>query len=201
MRGMRSPIYWSTSNQQHTHMIKVGEKAPEFAHVTAYKKGEFTTVSLADYHGKWVVLFFYPRDFTFVCPTEIREFARLETEFKECGCSIVGASTDSEHSHKAWFERDLPEVTYPILADTTQQVSRDYNVLGADGASQRGTFIIDPDGILRWMVVSDNSVGRSVAETVRALQALQTGNLCPVAWAPGESFVGAVKKPAKKKRG
>jgi len=183
-------------------MIKIGEKAPEFSHITAYRKGEFTTVSLSDYRGKWVVLFFYPRDFTFICPTEIREFARLQTEFSKCGCSILGASTDSEHSHKAWFERDLPEVTYPILADTTQQVSRDYNVLGADGASQRGTFIIDPEGVLRWMVISDSSVGRSVTETVRALQALQTGNLCPVEWAPGAAFVGTPKKgPKAKKRG
>lgn len=178
-------------------MIKVGEKAPEFVGITAYKAGSFTKVSLSDYKKKWVVLFFYPRDFTFVCPTEIREFAKLEAEFKKCGCSIVGASTDSEHSHKAWFERDLPEVTYPILADTTQQVSRDYNVLGADGASQRGTFIIDPEGVLRWMVVSDNSVGRSVAETVRALQALQTGNLCPIEWAPGAAFVGPAKQAKK----
>lgn len=183
-------------------MIKVGEKAPEFVGITAYKAGSFTKVSLSDYKKKWVVLFFYPRDFTFVCPTEIREFAKLEAEFKKCGCSIVGASTDSEHSHKAWFEGDLPEVTYPILADTTQQVSRDYNVLGADGASQRGTFIIDPEGVLRWMVVSDNSVGRSVTETVRALQALQTGNLCPIEWTPGVAFVGPAKqakKPATKK--
>jgi len=181
-------------------MIKIGEKAPEFAHVTAYQSGQFTSVSLSDYKDKWVVLFFYPRDFTFICPTEIREFARLQSEFKKCGCVVLGASTDSEHSHKAWFERDLPEVTYPILADTTQQVSRDYNVLGSDGASQRGTFIIDPDGILRWMVVSDNSVGRSVTETVRALQALQTGNLCPVEWAPGATFVGHAKKVSKGKK-
>lgn len=175
-------------------MIKIGEKAPEFTRVTAYQKEEFLSVSLSDYQEKWVVLFFYPRDFTFVCPTEIREFSRLQKEFAECGCVILGASTDSEHSHKAWFERDLPEVTYPILADTTQQVSRDYNVLGADGASQRGTFIIDPDGVLRWMMVSDNSVGRSVTETVRALRALQTGNLCPVEWTPGAEFVGPDKK-------
>ncbi len=174
-------------------MIKIGEKAPEFTRVTAYRKGEFTSVSLSDYRGKWVVLFFYPRDFTFICPTEIREFARLEAEFAKCGCAVIGASTDSEFSHKAWFERDLAEVTFPVLADTTQQVSRDYNVLGADGASQRGTFIIDPEGVLRWMVVSDNSVGRSVAETVRALQALQSGNLCPVEWEPGDSFVGPAK--------
>lgn len=181
-------------------MIKVGEKAPEFTRVTAYQKGQFTNVSLSDYRGKWAVLFFYPRDFTFICPTEIREFSRLESEFKKCNCAVIGASTDSEFSHKAWFERDLPEVTYPILADTTQQVSRDYNVLGADGASQRGTFIIDPEGVLRWAVVSDNSVGRSVTETVRALQALQTGNLCPVEWEPGTEYVGASKKAATAKK-
>ena len=175
-------------------MIKIGEPAPEFKNITAYHKGQFTSVSSTDYRGTWLVLFFYPRDFTFVCPTEIREFARLQSEFQECGCSIIGISTDSEHSHKAWFERDLPEVEYPILADTTQTVSRDYNVLGSDGASQRGTFIIDPDGIVRWMIVSDNSVGRSVTETVRALRALQTGNLCPVEWAPGDTFVGPGKK-------
>lgn len=182
-------------------MIYVGKPAPDFRGVTAYQKNAFTQVSLSKYRGGWVVLFFYPRDFTFICPTEIREFARLESEFKDCDCSVIGASTDSEFSHQAWFQRDLPEVSYPVLADTTQQVSRDYGVLGDDGASQRGTFIIDPDGIVRWALVSDNSVGRSVAETVRALKALQTGNLCPVAWEPGEAFVGTPKAAAKKKRG
>lgn len=175
-------------------MIQIGKPAPTFSHTVAYQKGKgFTHVSLSDYKDRWVVLFFYPRDFTFVCPTEIREFQTLQDEFAKCDCAIVGASTDSEHSHKAWFERDLDEVTYPILADTTQAVARDYNVLGEDGAAQRGTFVIDPEGILRWMVVSDNSVGRSVKETVRALQALQTGELCPVDWAPGKKFVGDKK--------
>lgn len=172
------------------NMIKIGEKAPEFDGVMAYQKGEFKEISLSDYKGTWLVLFFYPRDFTFICPTELKEFARLQDEFKECNCAVLGASTDSEHSHKAWFERDLQEVKYPILADTTQQVSRDFNVLGADGASQRGTFVIDPDGVLRWMVISDNSVGRSVAETLRVLHALQTGELCPVEWEPGQKTLG-----------
>ncbi|HXV26573.1 MAG TPA: peroxiredoxin [Candidatus Paceibacterota bacterium] len=171
-------------------MVKISEPAPDFSGVMAYKEGEFVKVSLADYRGKWVVLFFYPRDFTFICPTEIKEFARLQKEFTKCDCVILGCSTDSEHSHKAWFERDLKEVTYPVLADTTQQVSRDYGVLGADGASQRGTFVIDPGGVLRWMVISDNAVGRSVHETHRALQALQTGELCPVEWEPGEKTLG-----------
>jgi peroxiredoxin (alkyl hydroperoxide reductase subunit C) len=171
-------------------MIKIGSPAPEFSSVTAYQEGKFVSINSTDYKGKWWVLFFYPRDFTFVCPTEIQEFARLEKEFNDAGCSVLACSTDSEFSHKAWFERDLKEVTYPILADTTQEVSRSYNVLGDDGASQRGTFLIDPEGHVRWMMVSDNAVGRSVTETVRALKALQTGQLCPVSWAPGDEFVG-----------
>lgn len=172
-------------------MIKVGEKAPEFNDVLAYKAGEVIPTSLKDYKGKWVVLFFYPRDFTFICPTEIKEFATLEDEFKKLNVQVIGASTDSEHSHKAWFERDLSMVRYPVLADTTQEVSRNYNILGPDGASQRGTFIIDPEGHLRWMMASDNSVGRSVKEVLRAVQALQTGELCPVDWKPGEKTLGA----------
>lgn len=171
-------------------MVKIAEKAPVFEHVDAYENGQFVKKSSSDFKGKWTVLFFYPRDFTFICPTEIKEFARLEKEFAACTCQIVGCSTDSEHSHKAWFERDLKEVTYPVLADTRHEVSRAYNVLGNDGASQRGTFIIDPEGVLRYMVVSDNSVGRSVTETLRALKALQTGELCPVEWEPGEKTLG-----------
>ena len=171
-------------------MINIGEKAPDIVKATAYKSGKFTKVSLNSYKDTWVVLFFYPHDFTFVCPTEIREFSRLEKEFKKYSAVILACSTDSEWSHKNWFERDLKEVAYPILADTTHEISRAYGVLGADGAAQRGTFIIDPDGVLRWMTVSDNSVGRSVDETVRAVKALQTGQLCPVAWTPGDSFVG-----------
>lgn len=171
-------------------MIHIGEKAPEFSGVVAYQAGEFKKVSLADYRGKWLILFFYPRDFTFVCPTEIKELSLLEREFERCDCAILACSTDSEWSHKNWFERDLKDVRYPVLADTTQEVSRAYNVLGQDGASQRGTFLIDPQGVLRWMVVSDNSVGRSVKETLRALRALQTGELCPVEWEPGEKTLG-----------
>lgn len=171
-------------------MVNVGEQAPDFSGVTAYKAGEFVKLSLSDFRGKWVVFFFYPRDFTFVCPTEIREFAKLEPEFEKCNCVIFACSTDSEWSHKNWFERDLKEVNYPVLADVTQEISRSYNVLGSDGAAFRGTFIIDPEGVLRWMMVSDNSVGRSVKETLRALRALQSGELCPVEWEPGQQTLG-----------
>ena len=187
---MRGVVLWVRITFTTRVMIKVGEKAPEFSHVKAYKAGEFVNISLSDYKGKYVVLFFYPRDFTFICPTEIKEFAKLEKDFEKANAVIVGASTDSEHSHKAWFERDLSEVKYPILADTTQQISRDYNVLDTDGSSQRGTFIIDPEGKLAWMMVSGNSVGRSVKETLRSLQALQMGELCPVEWTPGQETLG-----------
>jgi len=166
-------------------MPKVKEKAPDFVGITAYQADQFIKVSLADYRGQWLILFFYPRDFTFICPTELKEFARLQKEFEGCRCAIVACSTDSEWSHKNWFERDLKDVHYPVLADSTHEVSRAYGVLGSDGAAERGTFIIDPEGILRWMEVSDSSVGRSVKEALRALKALQTGKLCPVEWEPG----------------
>lgn len=172
-------------------MIMVGKPAPLFKDATAYVKGgEFTKISLEQYKGKWVVLFFYPRDFTFICPTEIRGFAKHLEDFTKFNAEIVGASTDSEWSHRAWFERDLPEVTYPIIADTTQQISRDYQVLNDEGASERGLFIIDPDGIVRYVLVSAGSVGRSVKEVLRVLEALQSGELCPVEWEPGQQTLG-----------
>lgn len=170
--------------------LQVGHPAPHFDEM-AYVAGEFKRVRLADYAGKWVVLFFYPLDFTFVCPTEIKGFASHEAEFAAKNAVIVGASTDSEHSHKAWFERDLPNVKFPVLADTAHRVARNYGVLIEDkGIALRGTFIIDPEGVLKYMVVSDNNVGRSVKETVRVLEALQTGELCPIEWEPGKETLG-----------
>ena len=167
--------------------LKVGQAAPDFK-APAYVAGQFKEVSLSDYKGKWVCLFFYPLDFTFVCPTEIRAFAQLEKQFLESNCQIIGASTDSQHCHKAWFERDLPEVKFPIIADSTHAVARNYGVLIEDkGIALRGTFIIDPNGILQSMTVNAPSIGRSVDETLRTLQAAQTGELCPVGWKPGQA--------------
>lgn len=172
-------------------MITINKPAPNFENIMTYHKGEFTKVSLSDYKGKWLVFFFYPRDFTFICPTEIRGFAKQEAEFQKLGAAILGASTDSEWSHKVWFERDLPEVQYPILADTTQKVAHDYGVLNEDdGSAERGLFIIDPEGIVKYALISAGSVGRSVKEVHRVLQALQSGELCPVEWEPGESTLG-----------
>lgn len=165
--------------------------APEFENLTAYHKGEFTKVSLADYKGSWTILFFYPRDFTFICPTEIRGFAKHEKDFADMDCKVIAASTDSEWSHKNWFERDLSEVEYPVIADTTQSLSRAYGVLNEDdGSSERGLYIIDPEGILRYALISSGSVGRSVKETMRVLKALQSGELCPVEWDEGEDTLG-----------
>lgn len=172
-------------------MLQIGKQAPDFKDLTAYHKGEFTKVSLEDYKGDWTILFFYPRDFTFICPTEIRGFAKKEEEFASLGCKIIAASTDSEWSHKNWFEADLPEVKYPVIADTTQALSRAYGVLNEeDGSSERGLFIIDPEGVLRYALISSGSVGRSVTETERVLKALQSGELCPVEWEEGQETLG-----------
>lgn len=169
--------------------LQVGSPAPDFD-VQAYVAGAFKHVRLSEYRGKWIMLFFYPRDFTFVCPTEIKGFAAEEPTFTALNTVIIGASTDSEWSHKAWFERDLPEVQFPIIADTSHEVSKAYGVLLEDGAALRGTFIIDPNGILKYVVVSDLNVGRSVKETLRVLTALQTGERCPVEWKEGNQTLG-----------
>ncbi len=171
-------------------MAQIGQQVPSLE-AEAYAAGKFTHVKLSDYRGKWVVLFFYPLDFTFICPTEIREFAKREPEFKQLNAVVLGASTDSAHSHKAWVERDLPEVKFPIVADTTHSWSRAFDVLKEDqGIAYRGTFVIDPDGMLRYIVVSDLSVGRSVGETLRVVKALQTGELCPIEWDPSKKTLG-----------
>ena len=168
------------------YCAKVGEKAPSID-CQAYQDGKFTHVSSKDLHGKWTVLFFYPLDFTFVCPTEIKGFAGIEADFKKANAVILGASTDSVHSHKAWFERDMKEVKFPILADTNHRLSDAYGVLiEEEGIALRGTFIIDPDGVLQYSCIHSNNVGRSASETLRVLKALQTGGLCPMDWKPGD---------------
>ena len=172
--------------------IRLNKPAPAFRGAMAYKKGEkdFVKVSLADYRGKWVAFFFYPRDFTFICPTEIKGFAAHEADFKALNCEVLACSTDSEWSHKNWFERDLPEVGYPVVADTTLEIARAYGVLNDDGSAARGLFIIDPEGLVKYIVVSAGSVGRSVKETLRVLKAVQSGDLCPVEWEQGDKTLG-----------
>jgi len=172
-------------------MIQVGQQAPDFT-LEGVRDGEFVSVTLSEQLGSWVVLFFYPLDFTFVCPTEIRGFAQRRDEFAALGAKVFAASVDSKYSHLAWCEHELGELGFPLLSDLTREVARSYQVLLPDeGHTLRGLFIVDPDGILRYMVVHDNNVGRNTDETLRVLQALQTGELCPVDWQPGEQTLTA----------
>lgn len=170
---------------------KVGEPAPPFT-LDAVVNKEFKQISLADYRGKWVVLFFYPADFTFVCPTEITGFNKALSRFSELNAVVLGASVDSKYSHLAWIKRgDLGDLAYPLLADAKKEVTRAYGILDdKEGVALRGLFIIDPNGILQYEVVQSLSVGRSVDETLRVLEALQTGELCPLGWKPGQKTLG-----------
>ena len=171
-------------------MSLVKKRAPVFE-LEGVDNGEFVTVDLEELHGQWVVVFFYPLDFTFVCPTEIRGFNEHHEELAKLGAQILSISVDSKYAHLAWQKGDLGEIAYPMLSDITRQVSRRYGVLLEDrGVSLRGLFIIDPEGIMRYEVVHDEEIGRSVEETLRVLQALQTGHLCPVDWQPGEEDLG-----------
>jgi peroxiredoxin (alkyl hydroperoxide reductase subunit C) len=169
--------------------ISIGQRVPS-TELDSYVPGEPEAhrVSLADYRGGWVVLVFYPRDFTFVCPTELHAFAELAPAFADEDASVIAVSTDSFWSHRAWFQShpQLEQVGYPALADTAHTLSRAFGVLLEDGSALRGTFVIDPEGVVRHMAVSDQNVGRSSGETLRVLQALRTGELCPVNWRPGE---------------
>ncbi len=169
----------------------VGKNAPYFKMNAVTGDGEnFTKVSLEDYKGKWLVMFFYPLDFTFVCPTEITGYSKRVEEFKKLGAEVLAASVDSEHSHKAWIEGSLGKLNFPLASDFTKKVASDYGILvEEDGLALRGLFIIDPQGVVRYSVVHDLNVGRSVDETLRVLQALQSGGMCPIDWKPGEDML------------
>lgn len=177
------------------HVAMVGKPAPPFALDALVSKEagkEFRTISLADYRGKWLVLFFYPNDFTFVCPTEIRGFNAALDKFRALNAEVLGASVDSKYSHLAWLQRgDLGDLRYPLLADFRKETAAAYGILEEqEGAALRGLFIIDPQGILQYELVHNLSVGRSVDETLRVLEALQTGEMCPVGWKPGQKTLG-----------
>ncbi|HEY9062495.1 MAG TPA: peroxiredoxin [Pseudobacteroides sp.] len=174
----------------------VGVQAPDFNMECVDGKGEdFLNVSLGDYKGKWLVLFFYPLDFTFVCPTEITAMSRRIEEFKKAGAEVLAVSIDSKFSHKAWIHTPvenggLGKINFPIASDITKEVSQKYGVLIEQaGIALRGLFIIDPDGVVKYSVVHDLNIGRSVDETLRVLQALQSGGLCPIDWHPGDKLL------------
>lgn len=173
----------------------VQKPAPDFK-AEALIGEDFKTLSLTDFKGKWVCLFFYPLDFTFVCPTEITAFNDAHRSFKEANCEVIGCSVDSKFSHLAWSktprkEGGLGKLTIPLLADITKKIARDYGVLVNDAVALRGLFIINPQGTVQYSVVHDLGIGRNVEETLRVLKALQevakTGEVCPANWSPGKS--------------
>lgn len=174
-------------------IAKVGQPAPSFDMASTKNLETLEeNVRLSDYKGKWTILLFYPLDFTFVCPTELTAFSDRLEEFEAIGADVIGVSTDSVFSHRAWINtsRDnggVAELNYPLASDITGEVSKKYGVLLEDqGIALRGLFIIDPEGVLKYQVVHDLNLGRSVDETLRVIQGLQTGGLCAAEWKPGD---------------
>jgi alkyl hydroperoxide reductase subunit AhpC len=173
-------------------MLGVGQKFPAFnmqATVSTDIKDAFTNIDQNTYKGKWLVVFFWPKDFTFVCPTEIAEFGKLNKEFKDRDAQVLGASTDSEFVHLAWRQNhaDLKDLPFPMLADIKRELTTALGILDpAEGVAQRATYVVDPDGIIRFAMVTDLNVGRNVKETIRVLDALQTDELCPCNWQKGQ---------------
>jgi alkyl hydroperoxide reductase subunit AhpC len=164
---------------------RVGDKAPDFK-ISGIVKGKIADYSLAAFKNKWLVLFFYPADFTFICPTEVVGFSKSAKEFAAEKAAVLGASVDTIESHRSWAT-ELGGLEYPLLADTDRELSRRYGVLDErENVSLRATFIISPAAIISYQVVSHVNVGRSVEETLRVLKALRTERLCPSEWKPGE---------------
>lgn len=174
-------------------MLGVGEKFPEYqvkATVSTDLKNAFKDVNQDTYEGKWKVYFFWPKDFTFVCPTEIAGFGKLNREFQDRDAQVLGGSTDSEFVHLAWRQnhQDLKSLPFPMLADVKRELCEELGILDPkEGVAQRATFIVDPDNIIRFVSVNDLSVGRNPEEVLRVLDALQTDELCPCNWHKGEA--------------
>ncbi|MCM2322355.1 MAG: peroxiredoxin [Oligoflexia bacterium] len=173
-------------------LLGIGEKFPEFsvpACVSLEKGKEFRTVGSTDLKGRWSVVFFWPLDFTFVCPTEIAEFNRELKNFHDRDAQVYGVSTDSQYVHLAWRQNhaDLKNLGYPMLADNKKELSEALGVLHpVEKVPLRATYIVDPEGVVRWVSVNDLSVGRNIKEVLRTLDALQTDELCPCNWEKGK---------------
>jgi len=174
-------------------MVKIGQKVFDME-FEIFHKNEFKKVNLSDYKGKWLVLLFYPADFTFVCPTELEEAAKYYDEFKELGAELISVSTDTVFTHLAWHDSSpaIKKVNYPMAADPTGKLCKEFGTyIEEEGLSLRGTFIIDPDGILKTIDIHDNSIGRSSKEILRRVKAAKfisenPGLVCPASWEPGE---------------
>ncbi|MEK6874171.1 MAG: redoxin domain-containing protein [Nanoarchaeota archaeon] len=173
-------------------MLKINDKVPEFT-TDVFVNETNKKIKLSDYKGKWVVVFFYPADFTFICPTELGELALHYETIKRLNAEILSVSTDTVFVHKAWHDNSptIKKIQFPMLADPTGTLTRMFGTyIETEGISLRGTFIIDPDGVLKCMEIHDNSIGRSAEELIRKLQAAQFvrehgGEVCPASWKPG----------------
>lgn len=194
------PVFITTRfpKEHCTMAVLVTKQAPDFTAEAVLKDGSFAKLSLSQFKGKYVLLFFYPLDFTFVCPTEIIAFSERAKEFNDLGVEVIGVSVDSHFSHLAW--RNIPRdqggigpIQYSLVADLDKQISRNYDVLVGDAVALRGLFLIDKDGIVRHQVVNDLPLGRSVDEALRMVQALQffekNGEVCPADWKEGKRTI------------
>jgi lipoyl-dependent peroxiredoxin subunit C len=178
-------------------MLSVGKRFPDYA-LTGVVSNDVNTAfkpfDQSSFKGKWRVVFFWPKDFTFVCPTEIAAFGRLEKEFRARDAQVLGVSTDSEFVHLAWRKShdDLKNLPFPMLSDLKRELTTSLGILDPEaGVAQRATFIVDPEGIIRFVYVTDLSVGRNPEEVLRVLDALQTDELCPCNWQKGEETLKA----------
>lgn len=171
-------------------MSLIGCEAPQFELPSTRSLNLDEPVALADFKDKWLVLVFYPADFTFVCPTEMLAFSNAIDRFKEVNAEVIAMSTDGVHCHEAWQEFVLGRLAFPLVSDQTGEITRQYGVLIEDeGIARRALFIIDPEGTVRYEVIHDSEVGRSVDEPLRVLRALQVGALTPADWQPGDETI------------
>nr|YP_010851241.1 2-Cys peroxiredoxin [Aphanocladia delicatula]WGH14168.1 2-Cys peroxiredoxin [Aphanocladia delicatula] len=188
------------------NFLKVGDKAPNFSATSVYQQ-EFKQISLSDYLGKYLILLFYPLDFTFVCPTEIIAFSDMYDKIQSLNAEILGISVDSEYCHLAWMQLDresggVGDLRYPLVSDLCKEISLSFNVLNDEGKSLRGLFIIDKEGVIQHYLVNSLDVGRNVEETIRTLQAIQyvqnnPDEVCPANWQPGQSAIKSVTNRSK----
>lgn len=190
---MKTATARAKTTEMEVTFAKVGEPAPDFNMPSTKNMKTLTeNVKLSDYKGKWLILMFYPLDFTFVCPTELTAFSDRIDEINGFGAEVIGVSTDSVYSHRAWIKtpRDqngVADLQYLLASDVGGKLSRKFNILvEEENIALRGLFIIDPEGVLKYSVVHDLNIGRSVDETLRVLQGLQTGGLCAADWTPGQ---------------
>jgi alkyl hydroperoxide reductase subunit AhpC len=178
-------------------MLTIGQQFPHFnlkAVVSAEPQADFIEINQTSHPSKWRLFFFWPKDFTFVCPTEIAEFDRLNKEFMERDTQVLGVSTDSEFVHLAWKQHhpDLKNLSFPMLSDIKRELTQALGIMDEkEGVAQRATFIVDPNNIIRFVMVTDLSVGRNPKEVLRVLDALQTDELCPCNWQKGEKTLAA----------